>query len=364
MSFMKEALVLELRDMAKVAIWYGLNRHRQGQKKNIWIFGSRRSGTTMVAQVLGANKGLKICDQPFALSSSTALQMRYLFKFDNGHALDMTDEELGLCFNYINLIRDGKLHVGEPWRLWASNFHFRSNRLVFKETNGACIAPVVYHHYGDDIIVLLRHPIPQSMSCLRNGWELNYRPFLGSKWYVETYLGHGLESFCYDVIRSDNRLDKFVLVWCLENRPLFANLSEFPSWGFVTYERFVQDASDIIRTWAGAYDLPQLDAMLRAAKQPSASTRKLSTSAAKAAIRQSKIEDVLFSWRTRIAAEDERRLMAIVERFQIDEYKAFDCTSRLGFRAPLPGISRPSAAPEALSTCSPSEVSVSLLRPN
>jgi hypothetical protein len=126
----------------------------------------------------------------------------------------------------------------------------------------------------------------------------------------------------------------------------------------------VQDASDIIRTWARVYDLPQLDAMLRAAKQPSVSTRKLSTSAAKAAIRESNIADVLFSWRARIAAEDERRLMAIVERFQIDEYKAFDCTSQLGFRAPLSGVSRPSAAPERMSPCSPAEVTLSLPRPN
>ena len=362
MSFLKEALILELRDLAKVAIWYGFNRHRQGQHKNIWVFGSRRSGTTLIAQVFGANRGLKICDQPFALATSTALQMRYLFQFDNGHAVDMIDEEASLCLDYIDLIRNGKLHVGEPWRLWANNFHFRSNRLVFKETNGACIAPLVYDTYGDHIIVLFRHPIPQSMSCLRNGWELNYRPFLGSKWYVETYLGNGLESFCYDVIRAENKLDKFVLVWCLENRPLFANLSEYPNWGFVTYERFVHDASDIIHTWARVYDLPQLGAMLRAAKQPSVSTRKLSTSAAKEAIRKSNIADVLFSWRTRIAAEDERRLMAIVERFQIDEYRAFDCTSQLGFRAPMSGVIRPS--PERLSTCNPAEITLSLPGPN
>lgn len=359
MSLLKEALSLEFRDLAKVAIWYGFNRHRQGQHKNIWVFGSRRSGTTLIAQVLGVNKGIKICDQPFALPSSTALQMRYLFQFDNGHAVDLTNEEKKKCIEYVELIRNGYLHVGEPWRIWADNFHFRSNRLVFKETNGACIAPLMYWTYGDHILVLLRHPIPQSMSCLRNGWELNYRPFLGSKWYVETYLSDGLESFCYDVIRGDERLDKFVLVWCLENRPLFANLAEFPHWGFVTYERFVQDAGDIIRTWSGAYNLPNLAAMLRAAKQPSASTRKLSTSAAKAAIRKSNIADVLFSWRTHIAAEDERRLMAIVERFRIEEYKLFDRTSQIGFRAPGSGVSSP-APPERSPRCTPDTAPVSM----
>ena len=336
MSLLKDALSLELRDLAKVAIWYGLNRHRQGEKKNIWVFGSRRSGTTLVAQVFGANAGLKVCDQPLALASSTALQLRYIFAFDNGHALDLLDEEKKMCIDYIDMIRDGRLHVGEPWRIWASNFHFRSDRLIFKETNGSCVAPLMYETYGDHMLVLFRHPIPQSISCMRNGWELNYRPFLGSKWYVETYLGDGLEGFCWDLLRSERALDKYVLVWCLENRPLHANLADYPQWGFVTYERFVEDTAGIIGEWSRLYDLPQLDAMLRAAKQPSVSTRKLSTAAARSAIRNSDKANVLFAWRSRIDTEDERRLMAIVDRFQIDEYKAFESTSKVGFRAPAP----------------------------
>jgi len=346
-SFLKEALSMQARDLAKIAIWYGLNRHRQGTEKNIWIFGSRRSGTTLVAQVFGANKGLKVIDQPFALATSTALQMRYLFQFDNGHAVDLTDEEKIQCKQYVDLMRSGRLHVGEPWRFWAYNFHFHSNRLVFKETNGSCLAPLMYETYGDHILVLFRHPIPQSMSCFRNGWELNYRPFLGSKWYIETYLKDGLEGFCHDLIRGDKRLDKFVLVWCLENLPLFANLSAYPDWGFITYEHFIQHAADVVRCWAQAYGLSELNAMMRAAQQPSVSTRKLSTTQAKDAIRANRTRDVLFSWRSRIAAEDERRLMAIVERFQIDEYEVFETSTKRGFRAPAtvtarsaPGIER------------------------
>lgn len=336
MSLLKDALSLEVRDLVKVAIWYGLNRHRQGNKKNIWVFGSRRSGTTLVAQVIGANEGMKVCDQPLAIASSTALQLRHIFAFDNGHALDLLDAEKKMCIDYINMIRDGRLHVGEPWRVWASNFHFRSDRLIFKETNGACVAPLMYETYGDHMLVLFRHPIPQSISCMRNGWELNYRPFLGSKWYVETYLGDGLEGFCWDLLRSGRDLDKYVLVWCLENRPLHVNLAEYPQWGFVTYERFVEDTAGIIGEWSRLYDLPQLDAMLRAAKQPSVSTRKLSTAAAKSAIRNADKANVLFAWRSRIDADDERRLMAIVERFEIDEYKPFETSSKVGFRAPAP----------------------------
>ncbi len=334
MSLLKDALLLEARDLAKVAIWYGLNRHRQGTQKNIWVFGSRRSGTTLVAQVIGANAGLKVCDQPFAIASSTALQLRHIFQFDNGHALDLLPAERQMCLDYVNLIRDGRLHVGEPWRVWASNFHFRSDRLIFKETNGACLAPLMHESYGDHTLILFRHPIPQSLSCLRNGWELNYRPFLGSKWYVERYLGGGLEGFCWDILRSERALDKYVLVWCLENRPLHGYLTEYPQWGFVSYERFVEDTAAVIGAWSRSYDLPQLDAMLRAAKQPSVSTRKLSTAATKSAIRNADKANVLFAWRSRIAAEDERRLMAIVERFEIDEYTPFETTSKIGFRAP------------------------------
>jgi hypothetical protein len=45
---------------------------------------------------------------------------------------------------------------------------------------------------------------------------------------------------------------------------------------------------------------------------------------------------MLFGWRSRISKEDEKRLMAIVERFEIDEYKVFESKSTIGYRRPAP----------------------------
>jgi hypothetical protein len=127
-----------------------------------------------------------------------------------------------------------------------------------------------------------------------------------------------------------------VLVWCLDNSPLFSNLRDYPDWAFVTYEHFVQHGADIITEWSTLYGLPDVDKMLRVAKRPSISTRKLSTLAAKDAIRKSDSEAMLFGWRSRISKEDERRLMGIVERFEIDEYRAFESKSMVGYRRPAP----------------------------
>jgi hypothetical protein len=62
----------------------------------------------------------------------------------------------------------------------------------------------------------------------------------------------------------------------------------------------------------------------------------LSTSAAKDAIKKGDSESMLFRWRSRISKEDEKRLMAIVERFEIDEYKVFESKSTIGYRRPAP----------------------------
>jgi hypothetical protein len=221
----------------------------------------------------------------------------------------------------------------------------------------------MYETYKDHIIFLCRHPIPQSISCFRNGMALNFRSFLSSKWYIENYRKDGLEGYCHDLLRSDKRLDKYVLVWCMVNRPLFSNLRDYPDWAFVTYEHFVQHSADIITEWSTLYGLPDVDKMLRVAKRPSISTRVLSTSASKEAIRKSDIESMLFRWRSRISEEDEKRLMAIVERFEIDEYKVFESKPTIGYRRPAPiGMSdwhshRPgSAQPSPIHVNSPQQV--------
>jgi hypothetical protein len=331
-----KAVKYQLRDLGKVLIWYLANRHRPGHAKNLWLFGARRSGTTLLAQVIGANRGVKICDQPFSIPSSTALQLSRVFQFTNGQALDLLEEEKAICIDYVNSIREGRLHVGEPWRIWGPNFHLRSDRLLFKAVASSGLAPLMYETYKDHIIFLCRHPIPQSISCLRNGFALNCRSFLSSKWYIENYLKDGLEDYCNDLLRSNQRLDKYVLVWCLENRPLFSNLRDYPDWAFVTYEYFVQHHANVIAEWSTLYGLPDIDEMLRVAKRPSISTRTLSTSAAKDAIRKGDTESMLFGWRSRISKEDEKRLMAIVERFEIDEYKVFESKSTIGYRRPAP----------------------------
>jgi hypothetical protein len=115
-----------------------------------------------------------------------------------------------------------------------------------------------------------------------------------------------------------------------KTRPLFANLQDYPDWAFVTYEHFVQHGTDVITEWRTLYGLSEVDKMLRVAKRPSISTRTLSTSAGKNAIRKNDSEAMLFGWRSRISKEDEKRLMAILERFEIDEYKAFESKSTVG----------------------------------
>jgi hypothetical protein len=335
-----KAVKYQLRDLGKVLIWYLANRHRPGHAKNLWVFGARRSGTTLLAQVIGANRGVKICHGPFSIPSSTVLQFSYVFQFTNGQALDLLDEEKAICIDYVNSIRKGRLHVGEPWRIWGPNFHLRSDRLVFQAVASSGLAPLMYETYKDHIIFLCRHPIPQSISCLRNRFPLNFRSFLSSRWYVESYLKDGLEGYCHDLLHSDQQLDKYVLVWCLENRPLFANLQDYPDWAFVTYEHFVQHSADVIAELSTLYGLPDVNEMLRVAKRPSISTRTLSTSAAKDAIRKGDSESMLFGWRARISKEDEKHLMAIVERFEIDEYKVFESRSTIGYRPPAPMAAR------------------------
>ena len=69
---------LLLRQAMRQAISETLNTHRPGKKQDIALIGSRRSGSTLLMQVLGHAPGLKSSDQPFAPPTATAAQMRHL----------------------------------------------------------------------------------------------------------------------------------------------------------------------------------------------------------------------------------------------------------------------------------------------
>lgn len=66
------------RQLLRQIIWETLNRHRPGDRPSIALIGSRRSGSTLLMQIIAQNRGVKFVNQPFSPYVATAHQMRFL----------------------------------------------------------------------------------------------------------------------------------------------------------------------------------------------------------------------------------------------------------------------------------------------
>jgi hypothetical protein len=320
-------------DLLRVGIWYLFNRHRPGTQRDIFLFGSRRSGTTLLMEVLAANRGVKYTDQPFSLHTATALQRDYLVHFNRGLVLDLDAEERRLFCAYVEDLRSGRLHVNENSRFWRREYDRQTDRLVFKVTDAPCQAPLVSRALDAEVIVLFRHPISQSLSCLRNGWPPQPRVFLANAWFRETFLNAALVERCESILEGEDALARHVLGWCLENLAFVRQLPRHREWWMITYEHFTQHAEAVIEQWSAPLDLPDTEEMRSLARRPSKSTRRLSATHRQRSIVRGDSQAILGSWRKSVNDETERRLMSIVEMFGIDLYRYGDVMPTTGWRA-------------------------------
>lgn len=308
-------------DKLKTLISTHNNVHRPNGRPNVLLFSTPRSGSTWLMELILTQPGFKPCDEPFDLRQSHVA--RYL----NGRGVktwsDLYDETHAPALeSYLMGVVDGRLHLTD--RLVHRNrFRLLTHRVVFKLL-----------HAGEDriarwrdvcrgrVVFLVRHPLPVSLSR-------KHLPRL-STFLLEDGYGQHLEPAQLRAARrhadSTNPLERGVLDWCLQNAVPLAQRKD--DWLVVTYEQLVLDPEPVIRRLCERLDLDQSARMQRRLRVASASTRQSDPSVkGRLADRRGGGPDnrwLLEKWRSRIDAEQERRLMAILADFDIDLYQSGD----------------------------------------
>ena len=316
-----ETLKAAGRDFVKEAVWFLLNRHQQGGKKNICLFSSRRSGSTLLMQVIAANKGVKFVDQPFSFYTASSGQILHLPVFELSQFVHLdnpeTQEKVRI---YLTKIFEGEIQVKAPWRFWTKDFHFVSNRIVLKILDAKGIIDWIDKNFSVHIIYSTRHPIPVARSIIRNQWGLTAQAYLKDEFFVRTYLGESKERYCHDVLKNGTLLQQHVLNWGLENMIPLRLLPERPHWLYLSYEEFVTDPQASASKIAEFAQLDNLPAMMKRIRKPSVSTRKLSTPETRKMIEKRDKGYILQRWRKEISEEDERGAFEVLRNLDISLY--------------------------------------------
>lgn len=324
----RRAVGLALKAAAKSAIWGAFNRHESGAAPDLWLFGSRRSGSTLLMQMIGVNPGIKFCNQPLSVRSAGPMDLQLLQCFEEGALIGLIPETAEEILDYIQAIRAGELHHNEPWRLWSPDFHWRSDRIVFKVTSGSGIASWICASLPAQPVVLVRHPIAQSLSCMRNRWHPRSQVYLQSDQFRAAYVKPSQVDDCLRIQREGSPLERHVLTWCCENVSLMKLLKDYPSCSFIPYEDLVLHKAAIIEEMSGAFALPATAAMGRSANVPSISSG-LSSAATNTAIKNGEVDILVAGWREHVSEAEEREAMALLGWFDLSLYQAGDAGCRV-----------------------------------
>lgn len=315
----RQYVVRSIRAAAREAIWFAMCQHEQGNDPNILLFATRRGGSTFAMELIAANRGIRPMNQPLETQSRnlTLGQSLEIPRFNQGQITSLDGHNAERMSDLMVKIFSGEVVINAPTKFWKSNVDMKSNRLVLKITDAKPMIDWFDTNVDSQIVYLTRHPIPQSLSCIRNDWTLTVDAHLNDPAFVETNLSDVAVALAHDVMRGDNTLQQFVLNWALENVAPMRVLADRPAWVHVRYEDCVTNPEDTLALLADRLHLTDLDRMRGVLAQPSQSSRR-STEATRADIEAGRGADTVTRWRDSIDDDDERRCNELLEAFGID----------------------------------------------
>lgn len=304
----------------KELIWrYAIRLHPS--RKPICIYASRRSGSSLLMQVMSVNPGVLFSDQPFATYTASSANINLLPIFPYGQVAGPDPQEAETLRAYVDGVLNGRIRANLPWKFWTKEFHFFNDRVCLKIVDAKAMIDWVDREFDVDTVVLTRHPIAQALSVEANKWFPTGKGLLRNSEFVNCWLSAEIVEFCWDVYRNGTDIEKRVADWALENRPMLTLLPERPDWLFLGYEDLIAHTAAVVEFLAERLELPDRRAMVAAVDRPSRSTRKGSTAEARRLIRTRKRQQLIDRWRAHLSSEELSRCFRVLDRFGIQLYR-------------------------------------------
>ncbi|MGM0443871.1 MAG: hypothetical protein ACQEQV_06760 [Fibrobacterota bacterium] len=312
---------MNIRHCLKKWVTQKLHYHTKGPHKDIFIFSNMRSGSTILMDMLLTEKKMKGVREPLHHNFNNPDFKQYIPAVRARYP-ELSSKEQQALPEYIRALLDNKLVKGTMLRNMFTRHHsVISNRSVVKFVIGNPWIDLLLSHFDVHGVFLFRHPIPASLSRVKNGWGHHFDAYLQSDVFRQRFLTDSAISEINRVKKDGSPLEVAVTSWCLENVSAFRQIVSNDLY-VLTYEELVVSSERVVEDLVKRFNLTNTAAMLDRLQQPASKiSTKLSAEATSEEIRRGNKEYMLKRWKKHVNDEEEKALMAIVEAFGIDAYR-------------------------------------------
>jgi hypothetical protein len=291
------------------------NIHRQGSRPDIYIFATPRSGSTFLMELLAAQSGAKIHDEPLTVNYP---ESRKELGVDSWEALTVMPDREERYYHFFDRLRRNRVkELNRPF--YRKHSRLFTDRNVFKMIHGGKdMLPWFAETFGAMIVVLIRHPIPTVLSH-RKFPRLPY--LLQQPAYRELFTDSEI-AFAEDIIANGTKLEQGMVDWTLEMCAMFRNPS--PGVTVISYEDLTVHPEESFAFLRERLQLNPIDDLASLIAQPSVSTGQSDDETRSFFAKAGSDADrsyLISRWTQRVSKAEIRRAFEICDFFDLHLYE-------------------------------------------
>ena len=298
--------------LRQIGKWYS-NFHYPDGSPNIFLFAVPRSGSTWLMELLQSQPGFKICAEPFDLRNS---QVARHLPIGDWVAL-YNENNLPVIEAYLEGFINGRYRFKNqsPRRPY---YRPVTRRLIFKILHaGEDRINWFRDTFNGQIIYLLRHPIPVTLS---RHYLPRLQVFTQSDYH--RYFTNAQLTMAAQIMETGSHLQKGVLSWCFQNSVPLRHRTD--DWILLTYEQLVLNPKPIITHLTHRLQAQAPQKMWAQLDVPSGTTNQ-SDIATLSILNNPRTQQnkrwLVEKWREQVDQETEAEVMRLLDLFDISAYQ-------------------------------------------
>lgn len=316
------------------------NVHSPGEKPDIFIFATPRSGSTFLLEIISAQRGAKLFDEP--ISANHPVKRREL-GIETWAELTVMRNRKERLKRYFDRLRQNKIKELNP-AFYRSHSRFLTHRNVFKVIHGGKdMIPWFASTFAAMIVILIRHPISTALSHK----QLPCLPYRLLQPYTRALFSHREIAFAEEIMERGTFFEKAVLDWTLQMAEIFRHPIDSVA-AIISYEDLTAFPRESYAYLAEKLWLDPVDHIEALFANPSSTTNQSDEETRRFFAKAEETTDrsyLISKWTERVTPAQTARAFEICEAFALRLYEPSNLFPNADYRLPTlartPQISGP-----------------------